>query len=125
MAQFKETNTLLTLRSVSMQYNANNTANAMQCNAMQYNAIQCNAIQCKYEVRPSVRNEVSQSFFYFFLFFFGQYDTEVRGMYGTRMSRMDGQVSVFFLVGMYDVTDGQTSFSYFSSDFSSVFYTVK
>jgi hypothetical protein len=48
-----------------MQYNA------MQCNAMQCNAIQCNAMQCNVctEVRPSVRNEVSQSFLFFFSFF--------------------------------------------------------
>jgi hypothetical protein len=61
---------LLTLRSVSMQCNAMQ-CNAMQCNAMQYNVMQCNAMQCNmYGIRPSVRNEVSQSFFFIFLFFF-------------------------------------------------------
>jgi hypothetical protein len=38
--------------------------------------MQCNAMQCNVcmEVRPSVRNEVSQSFFFFFFSFFAQND---------------------------------------------------
>jgi hypothetical protein len=69
---------LLTLRSVSMQcMQCNvmqyNVCNAMQCNVCtQHNAMQCNAMQCTYvctEVRPSVRNEVSQSFFFLFFYF--------------------------------------------------------
>jgi hypothetical protein len=89
---------LLTLRSVSMQ------CNAMQCNTMQYNAtMQCNAMQynatCT-EVRPSVRNEVSQSFFFiFFIFFFSQYVRSPRHVRNT------------------NVTDGQTNFSYFSCQY--------
>jgi hypothetical protein len=62
----------ITFSQYAMQCNAIQCkCNAMQCNAMQYNAMQyntmqCNAMQCMYGVRPSVRNEVSQSFFFFF-----------------------------------------------------------
>jgi hypothetical protein len=93
MAQSGKHAVLLTLRSVSMQRNDNaNAMQTMQCNAIQCskcNAMQCNAIQCNVqcnaqrnviqcsnamqlmctEVRPSVRNEVSQSFLFFFAFF--------------------------------------------------------
>jgi hypothetical protein len=96
MAQFKSKHAvLLTLRSVSMQCNAMQ-CNAIQCNAMQYNAIQCNActMQCMYEVNPSVRNEVSQSFFLFFLFF-------LVSTYGSPSVCTEHRL------------DGQTSFSYF------------
>jgi hypothetical protein len=74
---------LLTLRSIS-QSNAMFGSNAMQpqCNTMQCNAqynamhamsstiqviqctVQCNAMYVR--IRPSVRNEVSQSFFFFY-----------------------------------------------------------
>jgi hypothetical protein len=86
--------------------------NAMQCNAMQYNAMQCNEMQYSNAIQlqcnamqsdnmygsPSVRTEWSQSSHFFLLFF-------------------------FFLVSMrspsvcteHNVTDGQTSFSFFLS----------
>jgi hypothetical protein len=117
MAQFKSKHAVLTLRSVSMQ--------CMQCNAIQCNArntMQCNAIQCNVctEVRPSVRNEVSQSFFIFFIFL-----VSIRksvSMYGTRMSWMDRRFS-YFLVSMYmSRTD---KFQLFQFSFSSVALSSK
>jgi hypothetical protein len=67
----------ITFSQYAMQCNARITmCNAMQCNAMQYNAMQCTqCTQCNamynvcMEVRPSVRNEVSHFFFFFFHFF--------------------------------------------------------
>jgi hypothetical protein len=85
-----------------------NARNAMQCIM---HVIQCNAMQCNNvctEVRPSVRNEVSQSFFFYF-FLVSMYEVRqyVRNIecHGwtdkfqlfcqyVRMSRMDRQVSV-------------------------------
>jgi hypothetical protein len=62
-----------TCRTINITFSqyARNARKCMQYNArMQYNAMQCNAMQCNVmEVRPSVRNEVSQSFFLFFYFF--------------------------------------------------------
>jgi hypothetical protein len=74
--------------------------------------MQCNAMYVQ-SVRPW--NEVSQSFFFIFFIFFFVSMYGVRRYVRTRMSRMDRQVSVFFLSVCTNVTDGQTSFSYFSS----------
>jgi hypothetical protein len=126
MAQFKSKHAvLLTLRSVSMQCNAMqcNTINAMQCNTMQCNAMQCNAMQCNVctEVRPSVRNEVSQSFFFFF--FFCQY---VRSPSVCTEHECHGRTEVFsyfFLVSMYECHGWTDKFQLFQFSFSSVAYS--
>jgi hypothetical protein len=81
---------LLTIRTDNAIYN---TMHVMQCNA---NARKCNV--CK-KSGPSVRTEWSQSVIFFF-FFFSQYVTEVRQY-----------------VRNTNVTDGQTSFSYFSCQY--------
>jgi hypothetical protein len=70
-----------------MQYNT------MQCNTMQYNAM-----YVRKSVRPYGMKSVSH--FFYFLFFFECVRKSV-SMYGTRMSRMDEQFQLFFLVSMY------------------------
>jgi hypothetical protein len=132
MAQFKSKHAVLTLRSVSMQCNAMQCnamyGNAMQCNAMQYNAIQCNtvqynAMQCNVmQVRPSVRNEVSQSFFLFFLFFFGQYVRVRQYVRNTNVGWTD-KFQFFFLSGMYRCHGWTDKFQLFQFSFSSVAYS--
>jgi hypothetical protein len=85
-----------------------NTMHNAQCNTMQCNTVQCNAVMY---VRKSVRPYGMKSVSHFFIFFIF---CRSGSMYGTRMSRMDRQVSVILSV-CTNVTDGQTSFSYFSS----------
>jgi hypothetical protein len=82
---------------------------------MQYNV-------CTKSVRG---NEVSQSFFFFFFFFFLNHVLKSVGMYGTRMSRMDGQVSVIFLVGMCECHGWTDKFQLFQFSFSSVIQSSK
>jgi hypothetical protein len=110
--------TIQTCRTINITFSQYAMRNAMQCNTMQCNAIQCNAMQCNAMqcVRKSVRRtEWSQSviFFFFLFFFLSRYERTV-GMYGTRMSRTDRRISFFLSSMCTNVTDGQTSFSYFS-----------
>jgi hypothetical protein len=79
--------------------------------------MQCNAMQCNVntEVRPSVRNEVSQSFFYFFFIFRPVRNGNV-SMYGTQSS--DDRQHIFCQNEMS--MDGQTIFQF---SFSSVAYS--
>jgi hypothetical protein len=62
--------TCRTINITFSQYARNaRTMHAIQC-TYAIHVMQCNAMQCNVmEVRPSVRNEVSQSFFLFFYFF--------------------------------------------------------
>jgi hypothetical protein len=130
MAQFKSKHAIINItfshlcnamQCNAMQYNAILSGCTMQCNAIQCNAMQCNAMFNNTEIRPSVRNEVSQSFFFIFLFF-------LVSMYGSQeyvrnTNVTDGQTSFsFFSCRVANVTDGQTSFSYFER-FSSVAYS--
>jgi hypothetical protein len=143
MAQFKSKHAVLLHYSVSMQcmhVMQCNTRNAMQCNAMQYNAMQCNtmqcnAMQCMYG-SPSVRTEWSQSVIFFFFFHFFK-NTKWQNLVEARFRTQDplkwksectdgrtyGMKSFYLsLKWKYqckmsvctNVTDGQTSFSYFS-----------
>jgi hypothetical protein len=122
---------LLTLRSVSMQCSSTYAMqyyNTIQCNAMQCNAIQCNAImQCNaMQVNvmygsPSVRTEWSQSVIFLFFYFFLVSMYGSPSVYGTRMSRMDRQVS--FLVSMYECHGWTDKFQLFQFSFSSVAYS--
>jgi hypothetical protein len=71
---------------------------------------------------PSVQMEWSQSsFFFFFIFFSRTYGSP--SVYGTRMSRMDRQVSVIFLVSMYECHGWTDKFQLFQFSFSSVAYS--
>jgi hypothetical protein len=113
---------LLTLRSVSMQ------CNAMQCNTIQCNAIQCNAIQCHNAmyVRKSVRpyGMKSVSHFFLFFYFFSQYVRKSVSMYGTNVT--DGQTSFsYFLVEMYECHGWTDKFPVISVSFSVQSHTVK
>jgi hypothetical protein len=70
-------------------------------------------------VRNSVRpyGMKSVSHFFFIFYFFSQYVRKSVSMYGTRMSRMDRQVSVIFLVSMYECHGWTDKFQLFPVQF--------
>jgi hypothetical protein len=129
----------ITFSQYAMQCNAMQY-NTMQCNAMQYNAIQCNTMQynamqcnvCTKSVRPYGMKSVSHFFFFFFIFFKNKNDKILlKTRFRTQdlslkwKSDTDGRTWMNHLPlakwkyqckmsVCTNVTDGQTSFSYFS-----------
>jgi hypothetical protein len=113
----------ITFSICAMQYNAqyNTMQNAIQT---QCNTMQCNAMQCNVRVRPSVRNEVSQSFF-FFLIFFWSVRHGSPSVCTEHECLTDGQTSFsYFLVSMYECHGWTDKFQLFQFSFSSA-HTVK